>query len=97
MAITRLRSKLEYTALAGYLLGTEFTLPQLQATYEIILGEKLDRAAFRRNLRRAEVVQETARVEEQTDHRPARFYKFTKKATTTLFFPRSIVRAATKG
>lgn len=96
MAINRLRSKLEYTAIAGHLLGAEFTLPQLQATYEIILGEKLDKTAFRRNLRRAEVVQETSRIEQQTDHRPARFYKFTKNATGMLFFPRSIVRAAMK-
>ena len=96
LAVARLRSKLEYTAIAGFLLGTEFTLPQLQSTYEIILDEKLDKTAFRRNLRRAEVVQETARSESQTGHRPARFYQFTKNATRMLFFPRSLVRAAMK-
>ena len=96
MAINRLRSKLEYTPIAGHLLGDEFTLPQLQATYEIILGEKLDKTAFRRNLRRADVVLETSRIEEHTDHRPAKYYKFSNTATDTLFFPRSIVRAAMK-
>jgi 8-oxo-dGTP diphosphatase len=96
MAVARLRSKLEYTAIAGYLLGDEFTLPHLQSTYEIILGVKLDKTAFRRNLQRAKIVRETKRMEERKAHRPAKYYQFTKTAKNTLFFPRSILRSTSK-
>lgn len=93
IAIERLRSKLEYTTIAGHLLGSEFTLPQLQEVYEIIMNAKLDKTSFRRSLARAEVVEETGNME-KGGHRPAKCYRFTANAKKSLFFPRSIVRAA---
>lgn len=94
LAIERLRSKMEYTAIAGYLLGDEFTLPDLQETYELILNEKLDKTSFRRGLARYDIVQETGRMAQSKGHRPAKYYRFTKNARDSLFFPRSIVRAS---
>ncbi len=91
MAIARLRSKLEYTAIAGHLLGTEFTLPQLQATYEIILGEKLDKTAFRRNLHRAEIVQETRRTEEGVRFRMLLFHPSHRMPRVRLAFARDAI------
>ena len=44
-ALTRLRSKVEYTSLPAFLLAEPFTLPQLQRVYEIILGRELDKSA----------------------------------------------------
>jgi len=49
-AVERLRSKLEYTHIAVHLLPDEFTLPELQRTYEIILQQPLDKSSFRRRV-----------------------------------------------
>lgn len=74
-ALTRLRYKLEYTALGFELLPEKFTLSELQSTYEVILGEKLDRGNFRKKLRKADVVEPT-REHQTTRGRPARLYRF---------------------
>lgn len=47
MGIDRLRNKVEYTPIAFNLVPIEFTLPQLQKIYEIILGKKLYKKNFR--------------------------------------------------
>ncbi len=49
-ALTRLRYKLEYTAVGFSLLPEQFTLTQLQAAYEIVLGVRLDKRNFRRKI-----------------------------------------------
>ena len=46
-AVLRLRSKVEYTSLPAYLLADEFTLPELQRVYELLLDRTLDKKAFR--------------------------------------------------
>lgn len=74
-AITRLRYKLEYTAVGFQLLPETFTLPQLQEAYEIVLGEKLDKGNFRSKLRKTDVVEPT-KYYRQTGGRPARLYQF---------------------
>jgi 8-oxo-dGTP diphosphatase len=74
-ALSRLRHKLRYTAVAFEILPKEFTLAELQAAYETILGEKLDKASFRKKLARAEVVDPTGRYRE-TGGRPAELYRY---------------------
>jgi hypothetical protein len=49
-AVDRLRSKVEYTSLPAFLLEEPFTLPQLQRTYEIVLGRPMDKSAFRKRM-----------------------------------------------
>ena len=49
-AVERLRSKVEYTSLPAFLLPEPFTLPQLQRTYEIVLGRPMDKSAFRKRM-----------------------------------------------
>lgn len=95
IAVNRLRSKAEYTSVAGHLLGEEFTLPKLQETIEILLDSKIDKTAFRRNLSKFDIVEDTGRYEPIEKHRPAKLYKFKKGADDSLFFPRSIVRSST--
>lgn len=95
IAIERLRSKAEYTSLAGHLLGEEFTLPKLQETIEILLDSKIDKTAFRRNLSKFEIVEDTGRHEPIEKHRPAKLYTFKKGADNAIFFPRSIMRSVT--
>jgi 8-oxo-dGTP diphosphatase len=74
-ALRRLRYKLEYTAVGFELLPEEFTLSSLQDTYEIILGEKLDKRNFRRRILEANIIEPTPhhRVGEG---RPARLYRY---------------------
>jgi 8-oxo-dGTP diphosphatase len=74
-ALKRLRYKLEYTAVGFELLPEVFTLSELQAAYEIILGERLDKRNFRRKILRAEVIEETGQTR-TGEGRPARLYRF---------------------
>ena len=74
-AITRLRYKLEYSAVGFQLLPEKFTLRELQEAYEIILGEKLDKGNFRSKLRKTDVVEKTTTYRE-TGGRPALLYQF---------------------
>ena len=74
-ALERLRYKLEYTAVGFELLPETFTLSSLQATYELILGEELDKRNFRRKVLGADVIEETG--DYQTgEGRPAQLYRF---------------------
>ncbi len=74
-AITRLRYKLEYSAVGFQLLPETFTLRELQQAYEIVLGEKLDKGNFRSKLRKSNVVEAT-KMYQETGGRPARLYQF---------------------
>lgn len=78
-ALTRLRYKLEYTAVGFELLPRSFTLTELQNAYQIILGEKLDKRNFRRKILRADVIEETGAVR-GGEGRPAKLYRFRKDA-----------------
>ncbi|MBN1483103.1 MAG: NUDIX hydrolase [Chloroflexia bacterium] len=78
-AITRLRYKLEYTALAFELLPQEFTLTELQQAYEHILNEELDKRNFRRKVLQADILDKTENYREG-GHRPARLYSFRQDA-----------------
>lgn len=49
-AIIRLRRRVRTTPIALNLLPSKFTLPQLQALYEGILGETIDKRNFRRKI-----------------------------------------------
>jgi 8-oxo-dGTP diphosphatase len=82
-ALTRLRYKLEYSAVGFELLPEKFTLSELQSAYEIILGETLDRGNFRKKLRRADVVEPT-REYRSTGGRPARLYRFRDDAVAEI-------------
>ncbi len=79
-ALQRLRWKLEYTALGFLLLPETFTLSELQAVYETVLHEKLDKRNFRRKILAADVLEETGGYLEGGPHRPAKLYRFTAAA-----------------
>lgn len=74
-ALIRLRYKLEYTAVGFELLPEEFTLTEIQSTYEIILGVKLDKRNFRRRILEANVIEETSHLR-TGEGRPARLYRY---------------------
>jgi 8-oxo-dGTP diphosphatase len=78
-ALTRLRYKLEYTAVGFQILPEKFTLRELQDAYEIILGAKLDKGNFRSKLRKTQVVEPVSGFRD-TGGRPARLYRFREDA-----------------
>lgn len=78
-AVRRLRYKLEYTAVGFQLLPEQFSLSELQRTYEIILGEKLDKRNFRRRILQAGIIEETRHLR-SGEGRPARLYSYNPDA-----------------
>ncbi|NJM07976.1 NUDIX hydrolase [Candidatus Gracilibacteria bacterium] len=74
-AISRLRSKLEYTTLAFQLLPEVFSILELKHIYEQILGEKLDKGNFYRKIKEAGLLEETALMREGRG-RPTRLWRF---------------------
>jgi 8-oxo-dGTP diphosphatase len=75
----RLRYKLEYSAVGFQLLPEEFTLSEIQQTYEIILGEKLDKRNFRRRILDAKIIEALPR-RRSGEGRPARLYRYREDA-----------------
>jgi 8-oxo-dGTP diphosphatase len=79
-ALTRLRSKLEYTNVALELLPKKFTLTQLQNTHEIILNKTLDKRNFRKRILSLNVIEPADEFKRDGSHRPARLYTFKNEA-----------------
>lgn len=74
-ALRRLRYKLEYSAVGFELLPGEFTLSEIQRTYEMILGETLDKRNFRRRILEAGIIEPTPHLR-GGEGRPARLYRY---------------------
>jgi 8-oxo-dGTP diphosphatase len=74
-ALERLRNKLEYTTVGFQLLPEKFTLVELQAVYETILGRRLDKRNFRRKIDLLGIVL-PLREQRRTGRKPARLYRF---------------------
>ena len=86
-ALERLRSKVEYTSLPANLLPAEFTLSELQAIYEIVLGRTLDKSSFRKRVLSADFVDDTGRARIGRN-RPAQLYRI-KPGRKSVVFPRT--------
>lgn len=78
-ALTRLRNKLAYSNVAYSLLPKEFSLSQLQQTYEAILLRPLDKRNFRKRIISLDVLEETGRQASEGRHRPAKLYRFRER------------------
>ena len=85
--VERLRSKVEYTSLPAYLLPEPFTLPQLQRTYEVVLGRPVDKSGFRTRMMAADFLVEVGVVESDSN-RPPMGYRL-KDRDTPVIFPRT--------
>jgi 8-oxo-dGTP diphosphatase len=78
-ALTRLRNKLAYSNVAYSLLPKEFSLSQLQQTYEAILLGPLDKRNFRKRILSLGVLEATGRSASEGRHRPAKLYRFRER------------------
>lgn len=69
----RIRNKVSWSDIAFSLVPEEFTLPQLQNIYEILLGQSLYKANFRKKM--ADKIIATDRMTVGDAHRPSRIYR----------------------
>jgi 8-oxo-dGTP diphosphatase len=74
-ALARLKSKLEYTNIAAFVLPQSFTFKELEDLYAAILGRSLDRRNFRRRILAMDLLRKLP-VERRGPHRPAALYSF---------------------
>ena len=77
-AVARLRAKLQYTNLVYTLLPPVFTVSELHAVYEAILGRRLDRRNFRKKILSTGLLAALDRVRRGA-HRPATLYRFRRR------------------
>lgn len=75
-ALWRLRTKMEYSRIAGAFIGSTFTLSQLREVHEAVLGRELDPANFRRMVESSDTVVPTGEFLTGTKHRPPRLYRY---------------------
>jgi len=75
LAQRRLAAKLAYSTIALQLLPEDFTLSQLQAVHEIILGEVLDKRNFRKRILALDCIEVTGEMARRHGHRPARLFR----------------------
>jgi 8-oxo-dGTP diphosphatase len=75
-ALARLRNKLEYTTVGFELLQAAFTLGELQAVYEAILGRPLDNRNFRRKIDLLGILTPIRHAQRPGRTRPAQLYRF---------------------
>ena len=75
-AMMRLQSKLEYTNIVYSLLPEEFTLTDLQKTYEIILNKEFDKRNFRKKILALKLIKPTGEKQVGSANRPAALYNF---------------------
>gem|GEM_PF-809119 len=88
-ATARLRSKVEYSTLPVHLLPEGFTLGELQAVYERLLGRSLDKSAFRKRMAEVDFIEPIEGEMRRASNRPAQLYRL-KQARSTVFFDRTI-------
>jgi 8-oxo-dGTP diphosphatase len=71
----RLRAKLDYSTIAFQFMPKKFTLSELQAVYQTILGEALDKRNFRKRINAQGLVKPTGDQRRDGKHRPAALYR----------------------
>jgi len=74
-ALWRLRNKVSYSRIAQAFLGDRFTLAELRAVHEAVLGKTLDPANFRRQIAQSDAILPTDELSSGGRHRPARLYR----------------------
>jgi 8-oxo-dGTP diphosphatase len=82
-ALEHLRRQISEAPLLFELLPETFTLSELQALTEALLGRPLDRRNFRRKVKEVEILAPAAGTRRAGPHRPAQLYRFVPAAFAT--------------
>lgn len=75
-ALVYLQSKIVSTDILKALFPNEFTLPEIQKTYEAILNRNFDRRNFRKKLLSLNLIEDTTRTGKFEGKKPAKLYRF---------------------
>src|SRR5687767_11593868 len=81
--LAAIRARLEQQPIAFAMLPRDFTLSELQATYETILARRLHKASFRRALQAAFLVEPTGQQRGEGRGRPAQLFRFAPRRRKT--------------
>ena len=80
LAVSRVRSKSQYSSLPVYLCDEHLTLPRLQAVYEAVLGEPINKVSFRRKMDEMGILEPVeGEMEAGGAHRPAQVYRLRRE------------------
>jgi 8-oxo-dGTP diphosphatase len=77
-AYERLQNKIRYQPIGFELLNQQFTLPELQRLYEIILNKMIDRRNFRKKMLELGIIRSTGERREDAPSRQPDIYQFDK-------------------
>ena len=83
-ALERLRGKIRWQPVGFELLPKKFTLSQLQALYEAILGRELDKRNFRKKLLALDLLVALDECTTASSRRPAQLFRFDQRKYQTL-------------
>lgn len=78
-ALDHLRFELQNTNIAFEIMPDKFTLTELQAAYETILNQKLDKRNFRKKLKELGILKSLHETKMEGAHRPALMHAFKNK------------------
>lgn len=83
--VERVRNKASYSSLPVHLCAPEFTIPELHAIYEALMGEALALPTFRRKMEDLGVLEAVVgKTKLSGSHRPAQLYRVAKPFQHTL-------------
>ncbi len=83
--VARIRSKASYSSLPMHLCAEEFTIPELHAVYQSIMGTPLAMAGFRRKLEDLDAIEAiTGAIRPTGKSRPAQLYRIKPAFKTVL-------------
>jgi 8-oxo-dGTP diphosphatase len=76
LAVNAMRARVDQQPIAFRLLPPAFTLSELQAIYELLLGRRLHKASFRRSLHASALVEATDEWRSEGRGRPAQLFRY---------------------
>jgi hypothetical protein len=76
LALATMRARVDQQPIAFRLLPPAFTLSELQAVYELLLGRRLHKASFRRSLHASALVEPTDEWRSEGRGRPAQLFRY---------------------
>lgn len=84
-AVQRVQNKSSYSSLPVFLCAEPFSLPELQAVYEILLEEPINKVSFRRKIEELGVLAPIeGAMQSGRAHRPAQLYEIKKQFRANL-------------